>query len=109
MDSITNNLTYLCPFCNNLLESRFSKCYNIYCEGQKFGLHNYVIYKLNPGLGVGKIFKVLDIPTSRSLDEEDNSILKLFKVEFENNIVKIIHPIDLIHYLFSINESVKTH
>lgn len=109
MDSITNNLTYQCPFCNNLLESRFSKCYNIYCEGQKFGLHNYVIYKLNPDLGVGKIIKVLDIPTSRSLDEEDNSILKLFKVEFESNIVKIIHPIDLIHYLFSVNEGVKTH
>ncbi len=109
MDPITNNLTYQCPFCNNLLESRFSKCYNIYCEGQKFGLHNYVIYKLNPDLGVGKIIKVLDIPTSRSLDEEDNSTLKLFKVEFENNIVKIIHPIDLIHYLFSINERVKTH
>ncbi len=109
MDSIMTNLTYQCPFCNNPLESRFSKCYNIYCEGQKFGLHNYVIYKLNPDLGVGKIVKILDIPTSRSLDDEDKSILKLYKVEFENNIVKIIHPIDLIHYLFSINETVKIH
>ena len=108
MDSVINNLSYQCPFCNNSLESRYSKCYNVYCEGQKFGIHNLVIYKLNPDLGMGKIIKILEIPTSRSLDEEDKAILKLFKVKFENNVIKIIHPIDLIHYVFTLNERVKT-
>ncbi|TFG23974.1 MAG: hypothetical protein EU532_12970 [Promethearchaeota archaeon] len=108
MDSGINNRSYQCPFCNNSLESRYSKCYNVYCEGQKFGLHNLVIYKLNPDLGIGKIVKILEIPTSRSLDEEDKAILTLYKVKFENNIVKIIHPVDLIHYVFSLNEKIKT-
>jgi len=108
MDPVINNLSYQCPFCNNSLESRYSKCYNVYCEGQKFGLHNLVIYKLNLDLGIGQIIKILDIPTSRSLDEEDKAILTLYKVKFENNIVKIIHPVDLIHYIFSLNERIKT-
>ncbi|MEJ2295751.1 MAG: SNF2-related protein, partial [Candidatus Lokiarchaeota archaeon] len=67
-----------------------------------------MIYKLNPDLGTGKIIKILDIPTSKSLDEEDKGILKLYKVEFENKIIKIIHPIDLIHYILPINYKVKT-
>ena len=108
MESITNGKIYHCPFCNNPLESRYSKCYNIYCEGQKFGLYNFILFKLNPDLGIGRIIKILEIPTSRSLDEEDKGNLRLFKVEFENNIVKIIHPIDLIHYLFPINQEIKT-
>ena len=108
MDSILNKGSYKCPFCSNTLESRYSKCFNIYCEGQKFGLHNFVIYKLNPDLGTGKIIKILDIPASKSLDEEDKGILILYKVEFENKIIKIIHPIDLIHYILPINYKVKT-
>lgn len=109
MESIMNRKPYQCPFCNNPLESRYSKCYNIYCKGQKFGLHNFVLYKLNPDLGIGKIIKILEIPTSRTLDEEDTGILRLYKVEFENDIVKIIHPIDLIHHIFPINQNIKTH
>jgi len=108
LDSTLKRPSIKCPFCSNKLESRYSKCYNIYCEGQKFGLDNFIIYKLNLDLGIGRIIKILDVPTSRSLDEEDKSILKLYKVEFENNIIKILHPIDLVHYIFSINETVKT-
>ncbi len=108
MDSKSKIKIYQCPFCNNVLNSRYSKCYNLYCEGQRFGLHNFIIYKLNPDLGIGRITKIIEIPISKSLDDQDSRFVKKYKVSFENNIVKIIHPIDLIHYLFAINESVRT-
>jgi SNF2 family DNA or RNA helicase len=101
-------LKYHCPFCNNSLESRFSKCYNIYCQGQQFNVGNLVIYRLNPNLGIGRVRKKLDIPASKSLDDEDTFFITKFKVYFENNIVKTIHPIDLTHYIFSVNERIIT-
>ena len=81
-------LKYNCPFCGKELESRFSKCFNVYCQGQKFNLGNLVIYKLNPDLGLGKIVKVLEIPTSKSLDDEDTRVLNKYKVSFKNNVIK---------------------
>jgi len=99
---------YHCPFCNNKLVSRFSKCFNIYCQGQNFNVGNLVIYRLNLDLKIGRIIKKLDIPASKSLDDEDSFFITKFKVHFENNIVKTIHPIDLIHYVFSVNERIKT-
>jgi SNF2 family DNA or RNA helicase len=101
-------LKYRCPFCKNELESRFSKCFNIYCQGQKFNTGNLVIYRLNPDLGLGRIIKAIDIPTSKSLDEEDTGFYSKYKVLFKNNIVKIIHPIDLIHYIFEVNEKIES-
>ncbi|MFX0176950.1 MAG: SNF2-related protein [Candidatus Hodarchaeota archaeon] len=101
-------LKYHCPFCDNNLVSRFSKCFNIYCQGQDFNIGNLVIYRLNPDLGVGRITKKLDIPASKSLDDEDSFFITKFKVEFQNNIIKTIHPIDLIHYNFSLNERILT-
>lgn len=104
-----NNLEkYSCPFCGNELSSKFSKCFNRYCQGQKFSLDNIVIYRLNPELGIGRIIKKLEIPASKSLDEQDTYFIPKFKVRFENNIIKIIHPIDLIHFVFTLNEKVKT-
>ena len=97
---------YKCPFCGNSVESRFDKCFNIYCQGQKFNMGNLVIYRLNPDLGLGRIIKVIEIPTSKSLDDDDTQIFSKFKVHFKNNIVKIIHPIDLIHFIFDIDEKV---
>ena len=97
-----------CPFCGNELESRFSKCFNVYCQGQKFNLGNLVIYRLNPDLGLGKIIKIIEIPISKSLDDEDTKFLIKFKVFFKNNVIKIIHPIDLIHFIFDVNEKIES-
>ena len=107
---VTNRkpLKYSCPFCGKELESRFSKCFNIYCQGQKFNLGNLVIYRLNLDLGLGKIIKIIEIPSSKSLDDEDTQFIRKYKVLFKNNIVKIIHPIDLIHFVFAINEKIET-
>jgi len=103
-----NPLTHGCPFCGKELESRFSKCFNIYCQGQKFNVGNLVIYRLNPDLGIGRIIKKLEIPSSKSLDKEDTYFITKFKVLFSNNIIKIIHPIDLIHYIFEVNDKIVT-
>ena len=97
---------YNCPFCGNPIESRFSKCYNIYCQGQNFNLENLVLFRLNNSLGIGRIIKVVDIPTSKSIDDEDTSFITKFKVLFKNNIIKIIHPMELVHYIFKENERV---
>ncbi|MHA2088845.1 MAG: SNF2-related protein, partial [Promethearchaeota archaeon] len=101
-------LKFHCPFCKNKLESRFSKCFNIYCQGQKFNTGNLVIYRLNPDLGLGRIIKVIEIPTSKSLDDDDTRFFSKYKVLFKNNIVKIIHPIDLVHYIFNVNEKIES-
>ncbi len=108
MVSKTHTLKFNCPFCGKELESRFSKCFNIYCQGQKFNLGNLVIYRLNPDLGIGKVIKVIEIPTSKSLDDEDTQVIAKYKVLFKNNFIKIIHPIDLIHYIFEINEKIES-
>ncbi len=100
---INNLLKYNCPFCGKGLESEFSKCFNIYCQGQKFNVGNLVIFRLNPDLGIGRITRKLEIPSSKSLDEEDPYIIDKFKVLFRDNIIKIIHPIDLIHFIFKVN------
>jgi SNF2 family DNA or RNA helicase len=99
-------LNSTCPFCNHELQSRHSKCFNVYCQGQKFNVGNFVTFRLNLELGIGRIIKKLEIPSSRSLDAEDTQYLIKFKVLFDNNIVKIIHPIDLIHHVFSVNEKI---
>ncbi|MHA2290244.1 MAG: DEAD/DEAH box helicase, partial [Promethearchaeota archaeon] len=44
----------------------------------------------------------------RSLDAEDTYFIAKFKVRFENNIVKIIHPLDLTHYMYELNERILT-
>jgi len=106
-NEIDIQLKYKCPFCNNSLISRFSKCFNIYCNGKEFNEDNLVLYRLNPNFGIGKIVKKIKIPTSKSFDEEDLSFIVKFKVKFKNNLSKIIHPIDLIHYIFRINEEIK--
>ncbi|MFW9828359.1 MAG: SNF2-related protein [Candidatus Thorarchaeota archaeon] len=103
-----NPLKYSCPFCGNNLESRFSKCFNIYCQGQKFNVGNLVIYRLNPDLGLGRIIRKLEIPSSKSLDDNDTFIVNKFKIAFKNKIIKIIHPIDLIHYIFELNDRIVT-
>ncbi|MFX1326033.1 MAG: DEAD/DEAH box helicase, partial [Promethearchaeota archaeon] len=108
MVSEINPPKYICQFCGNKLRSRFSKCFNVYCQGHKFNLGNLVIYRFNPELGLGKIIKKLEIPSSRALDEEDTQYITKFKVLFKNNVIKIVHPIDLVHFLFEINERVKT-
>ncbi len=102
------DLKYKCPFCTNSLESRFSKCFNVYCQGLTFNSDNIVIYRLNPELGIGRIIKKLEIPASRSLDDEDTYFITKYKVRFENNIIKIIHPLDLIHYIYEVNERILT-
>ena len=99
---------YTCNFCGKDLESKFSKCFNIYCQGQKFNVGNLIIYRLNPDLGIGRIIRNLEIPTSKSLDEEDTHFITKYKVSFRNNIIKIIHPIDLIHYVFELNDKIIT-
>ncbi len=103
-----NPLKYSCPFCGKELESRFSKCYNVYCQGHKFNVGNLVIYKLNPDLGIGRIIRKLEIPTSKSLDDDDTYFVTKYKVSFKNNIIKIIHPIDLVHYIFEFNDKIVT-
>ncbi|MFW9879813.1 MAG: SNF2-related protein, partial [Candidatus Thorarchaeota archaeon] len=99
---------FICPFCGKELESRYSKCFNVYCQGQKFNLGNLVIYRLNQGLGLGRIIKIIEIPVSKSLDDEDTLVFTKYKVLFKNHIIKIIHPIDLVHFIFDINEKVET-
>ena len=99
---------YPCPFCNNELSSRFSKCFNIYCQGQKFNKGNLVIFRLNPDLGIGRIIKVIEIPSSKSLDDEDTFMIYKYKVVFKDGFIKIAHQVDLIHYIFEVNESVLT-
>jgi SNF2 family DNA or RNA helicase len=97
-----------CPFCGNNLDSKFSKCYNVYCHGQKFTRNNWVIYRLNPELGIGKIIKEIKIPASKSLEEEDTYFIEKFKVQFQDGVIKIIHPVDLVHYIFDTNKKIKT-
>ncbi|MFW9823906.1 MAG: hypothetical protein ACFFE4_13260, partial [Candidatus Thorarchaeota archaeon] len=69
MVSEINPPKYICQFCGNKLGSRFSKCFNVYCRGHKFNLGNLVIYRFNPELGLGKIIKKLEIPSSKALDK----------------------------------------
>ncbi|MHA1992381.1 MAG: helicase-related protein [Candidatus Hodarchaeales archaeon] len=68
---------------------------------------NLIIYRLNPDLEVGRIIKEIEIPTSNSLDGDDTRKFSKFKVLFKNNIVKIIHPIDLIHFIFEMDEKIE--
>ncbi len=99
---------YNCHFCGNELESRFSKCFNLYCQGQKFNKGNLIVYRLNTEFGIGRVVKRIEIPASKSLDDEDTFFITKFKVVFKDNIIKIIHPIDLVHYIFELNERVIT-
>ncbi|NHJ25676.1 MAG: hypothetical protein EAX89_13915, partial [Candidatus Lokiarchaeota archaeon] len=101
-----NESKYKCPFCGNSVEYRFSKCFNLYCQGHNFNLDNLVLFRLNQSLGIGRIVKIIEIPTSKSLDKEDTSFITKFKVLFKDNIIKIIHPMDLVHYIFKENERV---
>jgi len=105
---VLNRLNYNCPFCGKDLTSQFSKCFNIYCTGQKFNVGNLVIYRLNPDLGVGRIIRKLEVPASRSLDKVDTHFVITHKVMFRDKIVKVIHPIDLIHYIFELNDEIIT-
>ena len=56
--------------------------------------------------------QIEDLPVStivnQSLDDEDSFFITKFKVVFKDNIIKIIHPIDLVHYIFDLNERVIT-
>ena len=99
---------YRCPFCGNSLAWIGSKCFNVYCQGQEFNVDNLVIYRLNPELGIGRIIKRLEIPASKSLDDKDTLIDLKFKVLFDNNLTKILAPIDLIHIIFSTNDRIIT-
>ena len=99
---------YSCPFCNNELSSRFSKCFNVYCQGQKFNKGNLVIFRLNPDLGIGRIVKVIEIPSSRTLDDEDTFFINKYKVVFKDGFIKIVHPLDLVHYVFEVNDKILT-
>ncbi|MHA1980062.1 MAG: DEAD/DEAH box helicase [Promethearchaeota archaeon] len=99
---------YHCPFCDNPLAWIGSKCFNVYCQGQEFSVDNLVIYRLNPELGIGRIIKKLEIPASKSLDDKDTLIDLKFKVLFDNNLTKILAPIDLIHIIFSTNDRIIT-
>jgi len=101
-------LEYNCPFCGKILASRFSKCFNIYCQGQTFNVGNLVIYRLNPDLGIGRIIRKIEVPRSKSLDEEDTGLFITHKVIFKDNIIKIINPVDLIHYIYEINDELIT-
>lgn len=103
-----NHHQFNCPFCRKELESKYSKCFNIYCQGQKFNKGNLIIYRLNPDLGIGRILRKIEIPTSKSLDDDDTRLFSKFKVRFKNDIVKIIHPIDLIHFIFDVDEKVQS-
>ncbi|MHA1193094.1 MAG: DEAD/DEAH box helicase [Promethearchaeota archaeon] len=85
-----------------------SKCFNVYCQGQEFNVDNLVIYRLNPELGIGRIIKRLEIPASKFLDDKDTLIDLKFKVLFDNNLTKILAPIDLIHIIFSTNDRIIT-
>ncbi|MHA1688496.1 MAG: SNF2-related protein [Promethearchaeota archaeon] len=99
---------YSCPFCGNKLNGKFSKCFNQFCRGKEFNIGNKVIYRLNPELGLGKIIKKLEIPYSKDLHEEDTLTLIKYKVLFPNKVIRIVHPIGLIHRVFKVNEHVMT-
>lgn len=99
---------FQCPFCGKNLTSRFSKCFNKYCRGKEFNVGNKVIFRLNPDLGIGKIIKKMEIPASEELDKEDTHYITKFKALFPNKIIRILHPIDLIHYVFELNDQVAT-
>ena len=103
-----NPLEYNCPFCGKILATRFSKCFNIYCQGQTFNEGNLVIYRLNPDLGIGRIIRKIEVPRSKSLDKEDTGFFITHKVLFKNNVIKIINPVDLIHYIYEINDELIT-
>ena len=90
------------------MDSKYSKCFNIYCRGQEFNVGNLVRYRLNPQIGIGRIIKIIEIPVSKNLDGEDTGLLKKYKVIFPNKQIKIIHPIDLIHEIYEINEKIIT-
>ncbi len=105
---ILNPLKYNCPFCAKDLPSRLTKCFNIYCQGQTFNVGNLVNYRLNPDLGLGRIIRNIEIPVSRSLDEEDSKSIITHKVLFRDNVIKIIPPIDLLHYIFELNDEIIT-
>ncbi|MHA1148026.1 MAG: SNF2-related protein [Promethearchaeota archaeon] len=85
-----------------------SKCFNIYCKGKNFNIGNLVITRLNPDLGIGRIIKKLEIPTSKRLDDEDTRILTKYKVIFPNKLLKTFHPIDLVHYVYRVNEKINS-
>ena len=108
MANKSNKRPYRCPFCENELQTRYAKCFNIYCGGRQFEVGNLVLYRLNPELGMARIIKELKIPTSTSLDEEDTHFTTKYKIIFPNKLIKIAHPIDLIHYVFEVNEAVLT-
>ena len=103
-----NSTNYRCPFCQKKLNSKNSKCFNTYCQGKKFNLGNLVVNRLNPKLGIGRIIKRIEIPVSKTLDEEETGFITKFKVIFPNKLVKIIHPVDLIHKTFEVNEKINT-
>ncbi len=103
-----NPLNYRCPFCGNELTSKITKCFNIYCRGHKFNVGNLVINRLNPDLGIGKIIRIIEVPVSKSLDDEDTQILKKYKVLFKNSVIRVLHPIDLIHYIYEVNDKIET-
>ncbi|KKN35177.1 hypothetical protein LCGC14_0786290 [marine sediment metagenome] len=50
----------------------------------------------------------MEVPVSRSLDEEDSNFIMTCKVLFRDNISRIIPPIDLIHYVFEIDDEIIT-
>ncbi|KKN35173.1 hypothetical protein LCGC14_0786250, partial [marine sediment metagenome] len=81
-------------------------CFNIYCQGSKFNIGNLVLYRLNKNLGLGRIIRIIEVPTSKSLDAEDTQFFTKYKVFFNNNIIKITFPIDLVHFVFDVNEKV---
>ncbi|MHA1328388.1 MAG: hypothetical protein ACTSRH_13885, partial [Promethearchaeota archaeon] len=108
MISKSKKPNFKCPFCDNDLPSRNSKCFNIYCRGNEFNLGNLVIYRLNPRLGIGRIIKIIKVPASKTLDEQDTFYITKYKVKFPNNVMKIVHPIDLIHKVFTVNEQIIT-
>jgi len=60
-------------------------------------------------LGIGRIIKVLEIPASRTLDEQDSYLITKYKVKFQENFIRIFHPIDLIHFIFRINDKIQTY
>ncbi len=104
----TPELHAACPFCGNQLRTRFSKCFNIYCEGKEFHEDNLVVYRLNHELGVGRIVKDLKIPASNSLEGEDTFVITKHKVRFQDGTTKIVHPYNLIHYVLQVNERADT-
>ncbi len=89
------------------MSTRFSKCFNVYCRGQYFNIDNFVFHRFSD-LGIGRIVRKIEVPASKSLDVEDTYFITKFKVFFNNNVMRIIPPIDLVHYIFEVNEKVLT-